>query len=269
MHSDYWPDPEFKSPPCTARLKEDAVKMPHFDAAKTRGNDPTDGSGSGSCPRLHSKERRLSSIEWNLNSSLLSLNKDSRNKKMCTSQNEFAGGMSPKKIEASIDRMDWKMKLLNNRIENVKKRNTVIMKSWKKQLNRADKAEIALRIKCNEIEEMKATLQKYIDKENPKYKESLKSTLTCAICLDLLYEPISLPNCTHKFCKLCWVKCALHAAERGALTQCPQCRIYESGVDFAIDTTLWSTIQLLFPNECYLRSEKIGTEAFDCLSRIF
>ena len=42
--------------------------------------------------------------------------------------------------------------------------------------------------------------------------------------------------------------------------------VYESGVDFAIDTTLWSTIQLLFPNECYLR-RKIGTEAFDCLSR--
>ena len=253
MHSDYRLEPEIRPAPSTAKAKEAAVKMPHFDAAKTRAMTRLMDQAAEAVHDYIQKKGDSHRPNGISIPPLLSLNKDSRNKKMCTSQNEFAGGMSPKKIEASIDRMDWKMKLLNNRIENVKKRNTVIMKSWKKQLNRADKAEIALRIKCNEIEEMKATLQKYIDKENPKYKESLKSTLTCAICLDLLYEPISLPNCTHKFCKLCWVKCALHAAERGALTQCPQCRIYESGVDFAIDTTLWSTIQLLFPNECYLR----------------
>ena len=227
--------------------------MPHFDAAKTRAMARLMDQAAEA---VNDYIQRKGGARWQNGPSippLLSLDKNGRNKKSVASEPGFAGNMSPKKIEASIDRMDWKMKLLNNRIENVKKRNTVIMKSWKKQLNRADKAEIALRIKCKEVEGLKATLQKYVDREKPKYKENLKSTLTCAICLDLLYEPVSLPNCTHKFCKLCWVKCALHAAERGALTQCPQCRIYESGVDFAIDTTLWSTIQLLFPNECYLR----------------
>ena len=45
----------------------------------------------------------------------------------------------------------------------------------------------------------------------------------------------------------------LHAAERGDITQCPQCRVYEDGVNFPIDNTLFNTIQLLFPNEYYER----------------
>jgi hypothetical protein len=240
----------------------DVVAMPHFHAAKTRAMDrlldeATDAVKEYIIKKKNDLKKKTQSIDNNNNKfvmpPLLTVKSTSAGKsKFLPPVKE---SMSSNQIGASINQMDWKMKLLNNRIDNVKKRNNVIMKSWKKQLQRADKAEIELSMIKNELKNVKETLQMYIDKEDLNFKETLKSNLTCAICLDLLYQPISLPKCAHKFCKLCWVKCALHAAEGGQITQCPQCRIVEEGVDFPIDNTLFNTIELLFPNECYLRKK--------------
>ena len=251
---------------------DNIISMPHFQAARNRTmsrllDEATDAVQEyivQKTKNLKSRQQRRPSTANNTTNNttfvippLLTVKtkSDKNNTKLPPLQKKT---YSKQKIGATIDKMDWKVKLLNNRIDNVKKRNNVIMKSWKKQLQRADKAETQVNIMKTELKNVKSTLQKYIAKEDPKFKQNLKSTLTCAVCLDLLYQPISLPKCAHKFCKLCWVKCALHAAERGDITQCPQCRVYEDGVDFPIDNTLFNTIQLLFPNECYERRKNFN-----------
>ncbi|KAB2055972.1 hypothetical protein ES319_A11G072700v1 [Gossypium barbadense] len=74
--------------------------------------------------------------------------------------------------------------------------------------------------------------------------DKLREELSCAICLDICYEPSSTP-CGHSFCK----KCLRSAADKCG-KRCPKCRqIIRNGRSCIVNTVLWNTIQLLFPNE--------------------
>ncbi|GAA0162288.1 hypothetical protein LIER_18412 [Lithospermum erythrorhizon] len=84
--------------------------------------------------------------------------------------------------------------------------------------------------------------------------DRLREELSCAICLDICYEP-STTSCGHSFCK----KCLRSASERCG-KKCPKCRqLISNGRSCTINTVLWNTIQLLFPQEIEVR--KAASEA--------
>lgn len=79
----------------------------------------------------------------------------------------------------------------------------------------------------------------------PSCLEQLKEELSCAVCLDICFEPSST-SCGHSFCKMC-----LQDAIEKCGPRCPKCRQQLRG-DFQncqINTVLWNTVQLLFPKE--------------------
>ncbi|GLJ30595.1 hypothetical protein SUGI_0605810 [Cryptomeria japonica] len=86
----------------------------------------------------------------------------------------------------------------------------------------------------------------------PACLEQLREELSCAVCLDICFEP-STTSCGHSFCKMClenvMEKCGL---------RCPKCRQTLKGNFKAcpINTVLWNTVQLLFPKEV---AERIKT----------
>ncbi|GMI67091.1 hypothetical protein HRI_000378400 [Hibiscus trionum] len=74
--------------------------------------------------------------------------------------------------------------------------------------------------------------------------DKLREELSCAICLDICFEPITTP-CGHSFCK----KCLRSAADKCG-NRCPKCRQpISNGISCSVNTVLWNTIQLLFPKE--------------------
>ncbi|KAL8231624.1 hypothetical protein R6Q57_001402 [Mikania cordata] len=78
--------------------------------------------------------------------------------------------------------------------------------------------------------------------------ERLHEELTCAICLEICFEP-STTSCGHSFCR----KCLRYAADKCG-KRCPKCRQLISNVrSCTINTVLWNTIQLLFPQEIEAR----------------
>ena len=119
MHSDYRLEPEIRPAPSTAKAKEAAVKMPHFDAAKTRAMTRLMDQAAEAVHDYIQKKGDSHRSNGISIPPLLSLNKDGRSKQMCTSG--YAGGMSLKKIGALST--EWTCtKLLNNRIGIVKKK---------------------------------------------------------------------------------------------------------------------------------------------------
>ncbi|KAL9227028.1 hypothetical protein vseg_002773 [Gypsophila vaccaria] len=83
--------------------------------------------------------------------------------------------------------------------------------------------------------------------------DRLREELSCAICLDICFEPSTTP-CGHSFCK----KCLKNAADKCG-KRCPKCRqLISNGRSCTINTVLWNTIQLLFPVEVEARK---ATEA--------
>ncbi|XP_057772888.1 uncharacterized protein LOC130992321 [Salvia miltiorrhiza] len=78
--------------------------------------------------------------------------------------------------------------------------------------------------------------------------DRLREELSCAICLEICYEPSTTP-CGHSFCK----KCLSSAADRCG-RKCPKCRqIISTGKYCKVNTVLWNTVQLLFPQEVEAR----------------
>ncbi|KAL3526341.1 hypothetical protein ACH5RR_010997 [Cinchona calisaya] len=76
--------------------------------------------------------------------------------------------------------------------------------------------------------------------------DRLREELSCAICLEICFEPSTTP-CGHSFCK----KCLRSAADKCG-KKCPKCRqLIRSSC--TVNTVLWNTIQLLFPQEVEAR----------------
>lgn len=78
--------------------------------------------------------------------------------------------------------------------------------------------------------------------------DKLREELSCAICLEVCFEP-STTTCGHSFCK----KCLRSAADKCG-KKCPKCRqLISNGRSCTVNTVLWNTIQLLFPQEVEAR----------------
>ncbi|KAK4417853.1 hypothetical protein Salat_2198000 [Sesamum alatum] len=78
--------------------------------------------------------------------------------------------------------------------------------------------------------------------------DRLREELSCAICLEICYEP-STTSCGHSFCKVC-----LRSAADKCGKKCPKCRqLISNGRYCTVNTVLWNTIQLLFPQEVEAR----------------
>ncbi|XP_057982301.1 glycosyltransferase family 92 protein RCOM_0530710 [Malania oleifera] len=78
--------------------------------------------------------------------------------------------------------------------------------------------------------------------------DRLREELSCAICLEICFEPSTTP-CGHSFCK----KCLRSAADKCG-KRCPKCRqLISNGRSCTVNTVLWNTIQLLFPAEVEAR----------------
>ncbi|KAE8629980.1 hypothetical protein XENTR_v10000652 [Xenopus tropicalis] len=90
----------------------------------------------------------------------------------------------------------------------------------------------------------------------------MEASLTCAVCLNLFREPVTLPLCSHNFCKSCVLECAapelrtvhvspVSAAGASALltVQCPLCRkvSYLAGglSSLPVNTTLAEVVRLM------------------------
>ncbi|KAE8734592.1 LON peptidase N-terminal domain and RING finger protein 3-like isoform X2 [Hibiscus syriacus] len=85
--------------------------------------------------------------------------------------------------------------------------------------------------------------------------DKLREELSCAICLDICFEPSTTP-CGHSFCK----KCLRSAADKCG-KRCPKCRqLISNGRSCTVNTVLWNTIQLLFPKEVEARKAAAGAE---------
>ncbi|XP_027929302.1 E3 ubiquitin-protein ligase RNF168-like isoform X2 [Vigna unguiculata] len=78
--------------------------------------------------------------------------------------------------------------------------------------------------------------------------DKLRDELSCAICLEICFEPSTTP-CGHSFCR----KCLRSAADKCG-KKCPKCRqLISNGRSCTVNTVLWNTIQLLFPQEIEAR----------------
>ncbi|GKV07872.1 hypothetical protein SLEP1_g19581 [Rubroshorea leprosula] len=86
--------------------------------------------------------------------------------------------------------------------------------------------------------------------------DKLREELSCAICLEICYEPSTTP-CGHSFCK----KCLRSAADKCG-NRCPKCRqLISNGRSCTINTVLWNTIQLLFPQDVESRKPTGGQQS--------
>ena len=78
--------------------------------------------------------------------------------------------------------------------------------------------------------------------------DKLREELSCAICLEICFEPSTTP-CGHSFCRNC-----LRSAADKCGKKCPKCRqLISNGRSCTVNTVLWNTIQLLFPQEIEAR----------------
>ncbi|KAE8694391.1 hypothetical protein F3Y22_tig00110783pilonHSYRG00145 [Hibiscus syriacus] len=104
-----------------------------------------------------------------------------------------------------------------------------------------------------------------VDEPAPLHcKDKLREELSCAICLDICFEPSTTP-CGHSFCK----KCLRSAADKCG-KRCPKCRqLISNGRSCTVNTVLWNTIQLLFPKEVEARkaaASALNSKEVDCRS---
>ncbi|KAI8030371.1 E3 ubiquitin-protein ligase RNF168 [Camellia lanceoleosa] len=75
-----------------------------------------------------------------------------------------------------------------------------------------------------------------------------REELSCAICLEICFEP-STTSCELSFCE----KCLCSVAEKCG-RRCPKCRkLISNGRCCTVNTALWNTVQILFPQEVEAR----------------
>lgn len=90
--------------------------------------------------------------------------------------------------------------------------------------------------------------------------DKLREELSCAICLEICFEP-STTTCGHSFCK----KCLRSAADKCG-KKCPKCRqLISNGRSCTVNTVLWNTIQLLFPQEVDARKAAAALNSREAL----
>mmetsp|Transcript_33373 Transcript_33373/g.75394 ORF Transcript_33373/g.75394 Transcript_33373/m.75394 type:complete len:548 (+) Transcript_33373:158-1801(+) len=90
----------------------------------------------------------------------------------------------------------------------------------------------------------------------------LREELTCAVCHDVLFEPILL-SCGHSFCRPC-LREAFRTSEGSGAHRCLTCRRNLCGCSLSlpISVALWNTIKIVFPNEvAERRREQRGAAA--------
>ncbi|KAJ0969113.1 hypothetical protein J5N97_021990 [Dioscorea zingiberensis] len=86
--------------------------------------------------------------------------------------------------------------------------------------------------------------------------DRLREELSCAICLEVCFEPSTTP-CGHSFCMKCLKSSASKCGKK-----CPKCRQLISNVrSYTVNTVLWNTIQLLFPKDIEVRKKAIKTKS--------
>ncbi|WVZ77358.1 hypothetical protein U9M48_025236 [Paspalum notatum var. saurae] len=103
-------------------------------------------------------------------------------------------------------------------------------------------------------EEASGSDEKAVATGNLACMDRLREELSCAICLDICFEPSTTP-CGHSFC----MKCLKHAAAKCG-KRCPKCRqLISNSRMCTINTVLWNTIQLLFPAEVEARRNSISS----------
>ncbi|KAG8050977.1 hypothetical protein GUJ93_ZPchr0009g2190 [Zizania palustris] len=86
--------------------------------------------------------------------------------------------------------------------------------------------------------------------------DRLREELSCAICLDICFEPSTTP-CGHSFCMKCLKDAATKCGKR-----CPKCRqLISNSRSCTVNTVLWNTIQLLFPIETEARRTSIASSS--------
>ncbi|KAF0889122.1 hypothetical protein E2562_022136 [Oryza meyeriana var. granulata] len=86
--------------------------------------------------------------------------------------------------------------------------------------------------------------------------DRLREELSCAICLEICFEPSTTP-CGHSYC----MKCLKHAAAKCG-KRCPKCRqLISNSRSCTVNTVLWNTIQLLFPSEIEARRTSITSSS--------
>ena len=92
--------------------------------------------------------------------------------------------------------------------------------------------------------------------------------LTCAICLNLLCEPVLWPAadaanaCRHVFCRNCIVRCVFSPSGKS----CPLCRAPASSVcveDLPVQVDVQRQVMELFPSEHAARQAEVAKEASD------
>ncbi|CAN2388725.1 hypothetical protein PRIEUP_LOCUS16671 [Pristimantis euphronides] len=89
----------------------------------------------------------------------------------------------------------------------------------------------------------------------------MEASLTCAVCLGVFREPVTLPRCSHNFCKRCvlecaspqvWTPAALQRSGDYSTVTCPLCRkvsTLSGGLGrLPINTTLAEVVRLLPPS---------------------
>ena len=90
--------------------------------------------------------------------------------------------------------------------------------------------------------------------------------LTCAICLNLLCEPVLWPAadeataCRHVFCRNCIVRCVFSPSGKS----CPLCRAPASSVcveDLPVQVDVQRQVMELFPSEHAMRQAEVAKEA--------
>ncbi|XP_078433719.1 uncharacterized protein LOC144705007 isoform X2 [Wolffia australiana] len=107
------------------------------------------------------------------------------------------------------------------------------------------------------LDEDDASAGKAAEKQEPTIPcmDKLREELSCAICLEICYEPSTTP-CGHSFCKKCLKRSTAACGRR-----CPKCRdLIGSGRSLAVNSVLWNTIQMLFPGEIRARRKRCGEE---------